>query len=84
MFLFSCNCIQSNKIERGQVVLHSQPGRKDENRPQGHHQRQEGNRTLSVAQRRAWLLSQLPKEAKILIREAEDYIWGVETLQVTL
>lgn len=26
--------IQSNKRETGQVVMHTQPGRKDENRPQ--------------------------------------------------
>lgn len=41
IFLFSCNCIQSNKREKGQVVMHTQPGRKDENTPQGHHQSRE-------------------------------------------
>lgn len=41
IFLFSCNCIQSNKRKTGQVVMHTQPGRKDENKPQGHRQSKE-------------------------------------------
>lgn len=67
--------------------MHTPPGRKNENKPQGHRQSRgvkQNTQILSLAQHKPWLLSKLPKEATILIRQAGDYIWGAETVQVIL